>query len=60
MGWERNSVILLHAEVERLFDKERKMSQDREALECMVCLDNCGKVCVAVVGVRVSKESDRK
>lgn len=60
MGWERNSVILLHAEVERLFDIERKMSQDREALECTVCLDNCGKFCVAVVGVRVSKESGRK
>lgn len=60
MGWERNSVILLHAEVERLFDIERKMSQDREALECMVCLDNCGKFCVAVVGVRVSKEGGRK
>lgn len=31
MAWERNSVILLHAEVERLFDIERKMSQDRGA-----------------------------
>lgn len=26
----------------------------------MVCLENCGKSCVAGVGVRVSPESDRK
>lgn len=60
MGWEGNSIILLHAEAERLFYMERKMSQDRGALECMVCLDNCGKFCVTLVGVRVSKESGRK
>lgn len=29
-------------------------------IECIVCLENCGKSCVAGMGVRVSTESDRK